>query len=347
MKDATVSLPTPVKKLIITEAPCRELCNFLIYRQNPEILNERARWQPALQLHKIPANVWEVGEILGAEKCEKRRKLYFDCADSENHRGILIHNFNAQFWVHYFRCGIGLVNVSCFSQLATAEGSVLPTMTRTVADSYEYQWFIHDLTEKYFKNRKPEIFIGKLAKYFVEQVNPNLISPYSVHSEDKQITEQYKFVQGSLENLKEILKQAMIVCEALKRVKDANEKCYVSPYLTITCGSLRQPPSLEHSSEPFLNQVGALALKENVPFSLLTENHFRRVENSNPDLIRKNKYHLYLNFQEAIQNSTPREKIAAKFHLINWLKKQGREGNWIIKVWKLESVEKFESFPED
>ncbi len=124
-------------------------------------------------------------------------------------------------------------------------------------------------------------------------------------------------MQGNLEDLKEILKQAMIICEALKGEKDANGKCWVSPYLTITCGSLRQPPSLEHSSEPFLDQVGAFALKENVPFSVLTENHVRRVENSNPDLIRKNKYHLYLNFQEAIQNLTPREKIAAKFCLIN------------------------------
>ncbi|HRH45436.1 MAG TPA: hypothetical protein PKY82_27610 [Pyrinomonadaceae bacterium] len=145
-------------------------------------------------------------------------------------------------------------------------------------------------------------------------------------------------MQGNLENLKEIFGQAIIVCESLKRENVANEKCYVSPYLTITCGSLRQPPSLEHSSVSFLNQVGALALKENIPFSVLTENHFRQVENSNPDLIIKNKYHLYLNFQETIQNSTPREKIAAKFHLIKWLEKQGREGNWIIKAWNLESI---------
>lgn len=335
MQEAIISLPTPAKKLIITEAPCRELCNFLIYQNNPEILNERARRQPILRLTKLPVNVREVGQILGAEKCKKGRKLYFDCADSANKRGILIHNFNAQFWVHFFRCGIGLVNVSCFSQLASAEGSVLPTMIRTVAGSYEYQWFTHDLTEKYFQQDKPEIFIGKLAKYFVERVNPNLISPYSIHSADKQIKEQYKFVQGSLENLKEILQQSIIVCEAIKREKDANGKCYVSPYLTVTCGSLRQPPSLEYSSEPFLNQVGALALKENVPFSVLTENHFRRVENSNPDLFRKNKYHLYLNFQKEIQNLPPREKIAAKYQLTAWLKRQGDNGMRIINYWKL------------
>lgn len=335
MKDAIVSPPTPAKKLIITEAPCRELCHFLIYRQNPEILNEWARRQPTLQLAKLSANVQDVGRILGAEKCEKGRKLYLDCTDSENQRSILIHNFNAQFWVHYFRYGIGLVSVSCFNQLASAKGSVLPTMTRIVSDSYEYQWFTHDLEVKYFQKGKPEIFIGKLAKYFLEEVNPNLISPYSIYSEDKQITEQYKFVQGSLENLKEILKQAIIVCEALKREKDTNGKCYVSPYLTVSCGSLRHLPSLKYLSEPFLNQIGALALKENTPFSVLTENHFRRVENSNPDLIRKNKYHLYLNFQETIQDSTPREKIVAKFKLVTWLKRQGDDGMRIISNWKL------------
>ena len=171
---------------------------------------------------------------MGAEKCEKGRKLYFDCSDTINHRGILIHNFNAQFWVHYFRCGIGLVSVSCFSQLVSAEGSVLPTMTRTVADSYEYQWFTHDLASKYFQNDKPDIYLKKLAKYFVEQVNPNLISPYSIYFEQKQTEEQYKFVQGSFENLKEILKQAIIVCEAIKREKDASGKCWVSPHLSIT-----------------------------------------------------------------------------------------------------------------
>lgn len=335
MDEEIVYRVSPINTLVITEAPLKELCNFLIYQSNPEIINERARRQPSISLLKLPTTVREVGNILGATKCEKSRKLYFDSTETETHRSILIHNFNAQFWVCYFRCGIGLVNISCFSHLASAESSVLPSMSRTVADSYEYQWFTHRLADKYFQKGKPRVYVGKLAKYFIDRVNSNLIGPYSIYSEDRQLKERYKFVQGSLENLKEILRQTIIVCEALKREKDANGKYYVSPYLAITCGSLRHLPSLEHSSEHFLNQVGALALKENVPFSVLTENHFRRVENSNPDLIRKNKYHLYLNFQEAIQNSTTREKIAAKFHLTKWLMRQGKDGDRIIKTWRL------------
>jgi hypothetical protein len=206
MNDAFISLPTPVKTLEVTEAPCRELCNFLIYQINSELLNERARRQPVRAFESLPTSVKQVGKLLGAKKCEKNRKLYFDCTDTENHRGILLHNFNAQFWVNYFRCGIGLVNISCFSQLASAQGSVLPTMTRTVADSYEYQWFTHDLADNFFQKDKSEIYIKKIAKYFVEKVNPNLVSPYLILSEDKQTQEPYKFVQGSLVDLKEILK---------------------------------------------------------------------------------------------------------------------------------------------
>lgn len=332
---------------MVTEVPCRELCSFLIYQNNPELLNERARRQPTTDFENLPTSVKQVGELLGAEKCEKNRKLYFDCTETENHRGILIHNFNAQFWVHFFRCGIGLVNISCFSQLASAQGSVLPTMTRTVADSYEYQWFTHDLAENFFQKDKSEIYIKKLANYFVEKVNLNLVSPYLILSEDKQTQDRYKFVQGSLANLKEILKQAIVVCEAIKRQKDPQGKSWVSPYLTITCGSLRQFPSIEHSTESFLNQIGALVIKENVPFTVINDSSFWRVENSNSDFIKKNKYHIYLNFQDEIQSATPRAKIAAKFHLINWLKKQGREGNWIVKVWKLESSEISHNFAKN
>lgn len=100
MNDVLISLPTPVKNLMVTEAPCRELGNFLIYQNNPALLNERARRQPTTAFENLPTSVKQVGELLGAEKCEKNRKLYFDCTNTENHRGILIHNFNAEFWVH-------------------------------------------------------------------------------------------------------------------------------------------------------------------------------------------------------------------------------------------------------
>ena len=114
MNKAIISRPTPAKTLAITEAVCREFSNFLIYQNNSEILNERARKQPSIFLPKLPTNVREIGIVLRAKKCEKGRKLYFDYADTANHRGILIHNFNAQFWVHYFRSGIGLVSVTYF-----------------------------------------------------------------------------------------------------------------------------------------------------------------------------------------------------------------------------------------
>ena len=347
MNDALISLPTPVETLMVTESPCRELCNFLIYQNNPELLNERARRQPVKVFENLPTSVKQVGELLGAEKSEKNRKLYFNCTETENHRGILIHNFNAQFWVHYFRCGIGLVNISCFSQLASAQDSVLPLMTRTVADSYEYQWFTHDLSEKFFQKDKSEVYIKKLAEYFVEKVNQNLASPYLIFSEEKKTQEPYKFVQGSLVNLKETLKQAIVVCGEVKRRKDPQGKSWVSPYLTITCGSLRQSPSIEHSTESFLNQIGALAIKENVPFTVLNDCSFRRIENGYSDFIKKNKHHIHLNLQDEIQSATPRAKIAARFQLINWLKKQGRKGDWIVKLWKLESTEKSGNFTKN
>lgn len=332
MNEVIIGLPMPLKTLSVTEAPCRELCNFLIYLDNPEMLSEGARRQPALSFGEFPQSVREVGEILGVERCERNRKLYFDCANTQNHRGVLIHNFNAQFWVHYFRCGIGLVSLSYFGVIASAEGSVLPKMSRTVADSYEYQWFTHDLAEKYFQQGKPAIYIKKLAGYFIKRVNPNLISPYSIRLEEKQIGGSYKFVQGSYENLKEILKQAYFVCEAMKREKDKGGKCWVSPHLTITCGSLKQLPAIEHSTEAFLNQVGALSIRENVPYTVLGESHFRRLENGFSDWARKNRYRLYLNLQDELQTTTPRAKILARFRLVNWLKQQGKKGEWITDV---------------
>lgn len=114
----------------------------------------------------------------------------------------------------------------------------------------------------------------------------------------------------------------------------------MSPYLTVVCGSLRHLPQIEHSNELFLNQIGALAIRENVPFTILNESHYRRVDTIFSDWMRKNRYRIYLNFDEEIRNAPPREKIAAKSHLLNWLKKQGREGVRIIENWKLENGKK-------
>lgn len=136
MNEAIICRPNPAKTLALTEAVCRELRNFLIYRQNPEILNERARHQPKNSvIGKIPSDVREIGELLGAGRCERNRKLFFDVAQRVNLRAVLIHNVNAQFWVYYFRCGIGLVNLSFFGYVESAETSIPPDGTRTVADS--------------------------------------------------------------------------------------------------------------------------------------------------------------------------------------------------------------------
>ncbi len=247
---------------------------------------------------KLPTNVREIGIVLRTKKCEKGRKLYFDYADIQNHRGILIHNFNAQFWVHYFRSGIGLVSVTCFSQPASAEGSVLPSKCRTIDGSYEYQWFTHDLTKRYFQKVKAELYLNKLSKYFVQQVNTKLVSPYSFFSEEKKIKEPYKFVRGSLECLRDILKLAFLVFEGIKQKTDSSEKFRFNSSMTVekfrfnssmtfTCGNLRNDP-------------------------------------------------FYLDFRNEIGEATPREKVAAKFHLINWLNKQRYKGEWITKTLKLD-----------
>jgi len=122
MNEAIVCQSSPVKILAVTAAPLRDLLNFLIYGRHPELLNERARSQPATTLEKIPATVKELKNILKAERCDKNGKFFFDCAASENHAAVLLHNQGAQFWIHYFRCGIGLVSLSFFSHLANAEG---------------------------------------------------------------------------------------------------------------------------------------------------------------------------------------------------------------------------------
>lgn len=338
MKEAIVCKPSPARILAVTAAPLNELLNFLIYLQNPEILNERARSQPPLQLTKFPTNVSDLSELLDAAKCERQRKLYFDCTRTEKHRSLLIHNFNAQFWVHYFRCGIGLVSISCFGQPASAEGSVMPMMKRTVEASYEYQWFTHDLADKYFQKDKPYIYLNKLSKHFVERVNPKLVSPYSFCLEGKQTNEQYKFISGSLENLKELMKLAFLVYEGIKQEREGVGQYRNNSSLTVICGNLKQLPSIDYPAEWFINEIGALALKENAPYAVLNESSYRRVETIFSDWVRKSKYRLYLNFHEEVWGATAREKIAAKYHLVKWLKLQGERGEWIIKTWKLSSV---------
>ena len=335
MSDTIVCKLSPVKTLSVSRAPLTELLNFLIYGRYPELLNERARRQPSVSLAMIPSTVKELKNILGAEKCDKNEKFFFDCERSGNHFAVLLHNQGAQFWVHYFRSGIGLVSLSFFSQLASAEGSLL-NRTRSITHSNEYQWFTHDLELKFFDGGVSETPVDKLGDYFVERVNPRLVSPYSIYFESPQINEPYKFVSGSLERLKEVLTWTRFVCEGLEREREPNGKTWVSPHVTINCGNLKDAPTFEHSTETFINVVGALAVKENAPYTVLQREGFgRRAGGYTHDWERKNKHRIFLNLEQENREVPVRLKIAARSHLIAWLNEQGSNGERVLKAWKI------------
>jgi len=182
MNEVIVCKPSPAKMLAVSVAPLRELLNFLIYNQRRELLTERARKQPVLSLPKAPSTARELKEVLKASRLDKNGKLFFDCEKSDQHIAILLHNNGAQFWIHYFRCGIGLVSLSFFSQFASAESSLMDK-TRNVTPSHEYQWFTHDLSADFFSGAVSDSKIIQVGGYFVRRVNPTLISPYSIYFE--------------------------------------------------------------------------------------------------------------------------------------------------------------------
>ena len=330
MNEAIACQPSPVKTMTVSAAPLRELLNFLIYGRIPKLLTERARRQPELALTEILATARELKEILKAEKCDKNGKMFFDCGKPENHIAVLLDNHGAQFWIHYFACGIGLVSLSFFSHLSSAEGSLF-NQTRNVTHSHEYQWFTHDLTAEYFCGKTSEAKIKRLGDYFVESVNPTLVSPYSIYFESPRIKEPYKFVSGSLERLTEVLTWARFVCEGLKRERGASGKTWVSPYATINCGNLKDAPTFEHSTETFINAIGALAVKENAPYTVLREGFGRRAGGESYDWARKNKHLIFLNLEQENSDVLIRLKIAARPLLVNWLAKQGCGGEEILK----------------
>jgi hypothetical protein len=332
MNDQIICKPSPVKILSISRAPLKELLNFLIYTRHPELLSERARRQPSLYLEKMPLTVDELKNFLGAEKRDKNKKLIFDCDKSGKHVAVLLHNQGAQFWVHYFRRGVGLVNLSFFSQLASAEGSLL-NQTRSLTHSSEYQWFTQDLGPEIFAGAVSETLAMQLGDYFVERVNPTLVSPYSIRFENPLVKEPYKFVSGSLERLKEVLTWARFVCEGLKREREPNGKTWVSPHATINCGNIKDAPTFEHSTEAFINTVGALAVKENAPYTVLREGFGRRAGGECYDWARKNKHRIFLNLEQQRGETPLRLKIAARAHLADWLKRQGAAGEGVLKTW--------------
>lgn len=337
MNENIICKPSSVKTLAVSAAPIRELLNFLIYNQRRELLTERARKQPELSLPKVPSDAKELKDVLKASRLDKNGKLFFDCETSENQIAVLLDNHGAQFWVHYFRCGIGLVNLSFFSHLASAQGSIMNQTRNITHGSLEYQWFAHCLSAEIFSGKIPETTIKRLGDYFVEIINPTLVYPYSIYSESPKIKEPYKFVSGSLERLTEVLTWTRFVCEALKREREPHGKIYVSPHLTINCGNLKDAPAFEHSTETFINAVGALAVKENAPYTVLREGFGRRAGGECYDWARKNKHRIFLNLEQENKDVPVRLKIAARGQLVNWLKGQGAVGEQIIKIWNLVS----------
>ena len=336
MNENIVCKPSPAKILAVSAAPLRELLNFLIYGQHAELLTERARCQPLLSWEKYPLTVKELGIALRAESLDKNGKLFFNCEKTEKHVAVLLDNHGAQFWIHYFRCGIGLVSLSFFSHLASAEGS-LTNQTRSVMHGGEYQWFTHELSAEFFGSKFDETTIERLGDYFIEKVNPALVYPYSIYLESPKIKEPYKFVSGSLEHLTEVLTWARFVCEWLKIKGDSNGKTYVSPHLRTNCGNLKDAPSFESSTETFINAIGALAVLENAPYTVLREGFGRRAGGESYDWARKNKHRIFLNLETETKDVSLRLKIASRFRLVNWLKERGAEGERIIKTWGLEN----------
>lgn len=337
MNEAVVCKSSPVKTLAVSAAPLRELLNFLIYLRHAELLTERARRQPALSWEEIPSTVRELGIVLGAESRDKNGKLFFNCERTDKHVAVLLGNHGAQFWIHYFRCGIGLVNLTFFSHLASAEDALTNETRNVTHGSLEYQWFTHELSAEFFGGCADKMTIQRLGDYFVERVNPTLIYPYSIYSENPKIKEPYKFVSGNLERLTEVLTWARFVCEWLKMKRDPDGKTYISPHLTITCGNLKDTPSFERGTEAFINAVGALAVLENAPYTVLREGFGRRAAGYVEDWARRNKHRIYLNLESKNKEVPIRLKIAARASLIDWLKRQGLEGQRVLSVWRIET----------
>lgn len=170
------------------------------------------------------------------------------------------------------------------------------------------------------------------------RVNPTLVSPYSIYYENRLVKEPYKFISGNLERLKEVLAWTRFVCEGLKQAREPNGRNWVSPHLTINCGNLKNAPTFESVTETFVNQVAALAVKENAPYNVLRrEGYGRRAGLEGYDWARKYRHRICLNLEQDKKDVSLREKIAARALLVEWLKRQNGEGERIIKMWKLEN----------
>ncbi len=105
--------------------------------------------------------------------------------------------------------------------------------------------------------------------------------------------------------------------------------------MTIHCGNVKDAPAFEHSTELFINAVGAIAVKENAPYTVLHERFGRRISGDCYDWQRKNKHRIFLNLESETEEVSVREKIASRAFLVHWLKQLGVEGERILKTWKL------------
>lgn len=181
-----------------------------------------------------------------------------------------------------------------------------------------------------------ETKIKRLGDYFVERVYPTLVNPYSIYFENAPIKEPYKFVSGSLERLREVLTWTRFVCEGIKREKDPNGRIWISLHATINCGNLKDAPSFEHSTESFINAIGALAVKGNAPYTVLREGCGRRGGGECYDWARKNKHRIFLNLEQESKDVPTRLKVVARAHLVSWLRGQGMEGERVLKAWRIE-----------
>lgn len=106
-------------------------------------------------------------------------------------------------------------------------------------------------------------------------------------------------------------------------------------YMTIHCGNVKDNPAFEHSTEIFMNAVGALAVKENAPYTVLREGFGRRDRNEYFNWERRNKHRIYLNLEEQNKDVLVREKIAARTLLKSWLQGRNKEGERLVRTWQL------------
>ena len=193
------------------------------------------------------------------------------------------------------------------------------------------------------ENIRQETFSERLEEVFWEEINQTLEDPFfRSFYDDGEWGEEFGCERETVDGFIEFLELCVLtwtrfVCEGLKRERDASGKTWVSPHATINCGNLKDAPTFEHSTETFINVVGALAVKENAPYTVLREGFGRRAGGECYDWARKNKHRIFINLEQENKEVPVRLKIVARANLVNWLREQAAEGARIVKIWNLEN----------